>query len=62
LSSTSGCRPEIELGPSDWFKYLHILELPPDFLRSADHAALHALVARIYCEKRRDGDGIRSRR
>ena len=40
-------RPAIELGPPDWFEYLRILELPPDFLRGADHAAFHVLVARL---------------
>ena len=40
-------RPEIELGPPDWFEYLRILGLPPDFLGGADHAAFHVLVARL---------------
>jgi catechol 2,3-dioxygenase-like lactoylglutathione lyase family enzyme len=40
-------RPEIELGPADWPEYLASQELPPDFLATADHAAFHALVARI---------------
>jgi len=40
-------RPEIELGPPDWFEYLRLLELPPDFLRGVDHGAFHVLVARL---------------
>jgi hypothetical protein len=37
--------PEVELGPSDWFEYLRILGLPPEFLADADPAAFHVLVA-----------------
>jgi hypothetical protein len=40
-------RPEIELGPRDWFDYLRILELGPDFLRGSDHLAFHVLIARL---------------
>jgi GNAT superfamily N-acetyltransferase len=40
-------RPEIELGPPDWFEYLRILGVPPGFLRGADPAAFHVLVARL---------------
>ena len=40
-------RPEIELGPTDWFEYLRLLELPPGFLPGADPAAFHVLVARV---------------
>jgi ribosomal protein S18 acetylase RimI-like enzyme len=40
-------RPEIELGPPDWFEYLRILELPAEFLSGADHTAFHILVARL---------------
>jgi GNAT superfamily N-acetyltransferase len=40
-------RPEIELGPPDWFEYLRIIGVPPGFLSGADHAAFHVLVARL---------------
>jgi len=40
-------RPVIELGPPDWFECLRILELGPDFLHGADHAAFHVLIARL---------------
>jgi GNAT superfamily N-acetyltransferase len=40
-------RPEIELGPPDWFEYLRILGVPPGLLSGADHAAFHVLVARL---------------
>jgi hypothetical protein len=40
-------RPKIELGPPDWFEYLRILGVPPGFLRGADPAAFHVLVARL---------------
>jgi len=43
--------PDVEVEPVDWWEYLAMAGLPPDFLRTADHAALHPLVAR-------DGDGI----
>lgn len=43
--------PDIEVAPGDWREYLAMAGLPPDFLRTADHAALHPLVAR-------DGGGI----
>jgi Acetyltransferase (GNAT) family len=39
-------RPQIDLGPADWAEYLTMEGLPPDFLRTADHAAFHLLVAR----------------
>ena len=45
-------RPEIELGPPDWFEYLRILELAAGFLRGADPAAFHVLVARL------DGENV----
>lgn len=44
-------RSDIEVVPADWGEYLAMAGLPPDFLRTADHAALHPLVAR-------DGGGI----
>jgi GNAT superfamily N-acetyltransferase len=40
-------RPDIELGPADWSEYLAAAGLPADFLRGADHAAFHPLVARV---------------
>jgi len=40
-------RPEIELGPTDWFEYLRLLGVPPGFLAGADPAAFHVLVARV---------------
>jgi len=40
-------RPEIELGPPDWFEYLRIIGVPPGLLSGADHAAFHVLVARL---------------
>ena len=39
-------RPEIPLGTPDWPEYLEMEGLPPDFLRTADHAAFHVLAAR----------------
>src|SRR5262249_657079 len=39
-------RPTIELGPADWSEYLAFEGLSPDFLRGADHAPFHVLVAR----------------
>jgi ribosomal protein S18 acetylase RimI-like enzyme len=40
-------RPKIDLGPPDWFEYLRILGVPPGFLRGADPADFHVLVARL---------------
>ena len=40
-------RPRIALGPATWPEYLRSEGLSPDFLRAADHAALHVLVARL---------------
>jgi ribosomal protein S18 acetylase RimI-like enzyme len=45
-------RPEIELGPPDWFAYLRIIGVPPGFLGGADQAAFHVLVARL------DGESV----
>ena len=36
----------MELEPADWSEYLEAEGLPPDFLKTADHAAFHVLVAR----------------
>ena len=47
-------RPEIELGPSDWFEYLRIVGVPPSFLGGADPDAYHVLVARL------DGENVAS--
>jgi ribosomal protein S18 acetylase RimI-like enzyme len=40
-------RPELELGPPDWFEYLRIIGVPSGFLGESDHAAFHVLVARL---------------
>jgi GNAT superfamily N-acetyltransferase len=40
-------RPEIDLGPPDWFECLRIIGVPPGLLGGADHAAFHVLVARL---------------
>ena len=40
-------RPEIELGPSDWSRYLRILGVPPGLTSGANHAAFQILVARL---------------
>ena len=45
-------RPEIELGPPDWFEHLRIIGVPPGLLSGADHAAFHVSVARL------DGDNV----
>jgi GNAT superfamily N-acetyltransferase len=39
-------RPSIALEAAAWSEYLEADGLPPEFLRDADHAALHVLVAR----------------
>ena len=39
--------PQLDLGPPDWFEYLRILGVPPDFLDHADRAAFHILLARL---------------
>jgi ribosomal protein S18 acetylase RimI-like enzyme len=39
-------RPDLEIATADWPEYLRAEGLAPDFLRAADHAALHLLVAR----------------
>ena len=38
--------PDVQLGPAEWSEYLEYEGLAPDFLRGADHAAFHVLVAR----------------
>jgi ribosomal protein S18 acetylase RimI-like enzyme len=45
-------RPELELAPRDWAEYLRIVGVPPDFLRGADPAAYHVLIARL------DGENV----
>jgi ribosomal protein S18 acetylase RimI-like enzyme len=45
-------RPEIELGPADWFEYLRIVGVPRDFLARADPAEYHILIARL------DGENV----
>ncbi len=62
-STTSACpRPQIELGPPDWFEYARIIGVRQGLLSGADHAAFHVLVARLGRRERRDCDGVRSRR
>jgi GNAT superfamily N-acetyltransferase len=39
-------RPQADLGPAGWSEYLTMEDLPPEFLRTADHAAFHLLAAR----------------
>ena len=39
--------PEVELGPPDWFEYLRIVGVSPDFLSNADPRAYHILVGRL---------------
>jgi GNAT superfamily N-acetyltransferase len=40
-------RPHIAVQSADWGEYLKSESLPPDFLKGADHAAFHVLVARL---------------
>ena len=40
-------RPDIELATPDWWEYLRIVGVPPNFLRGADPGAYHILVARL---------------
>ncbi len=40
-------RPEIELGPADWFEYLRVVGVPRDFLALANPAEYHVLLARL---------------
>lgn len=40
-------RPDIELGSLDWGSYMRLSDLPPDFLRNADHSAFRLRVARL---------------
>ena len=40
-------RPEVDLGPPDWFEYLRIVGVPAGFLSGADPTAFHILVARL---------------
>jgi GNAT superfamily N-acetyltransferase len=40
-------RPTIRLQSADWAEYLKSQGLSPDFLKGADHAAFHVLVARF---------------
>jgi GNAT superfamily N-acetyltransferase len=39
--------PGIPLESADWAEYLKFEDLPPDFLKTADHAAFNVLVARV---------------
>jgi GNAT superfamily N-acetyltransferase len=45
-------RPQLDLGPPDWFEYLRILGVPRNFLDHADQAAFHILLARL------DGENV----
>jgi ribosomal protein S18 acetylase RimI-like enzyme len=45
-------RPELDLAPPDWFEYLRIVGVAPDFLSAADPTAYHIVVARL------DGDSV----
>lgn len=45
-------RPVIELRPADWSDYLRLLEVQPDFLRRADPASYHILIAGL------DGESV----
>ena len=47
LGDTPLSRPDVELGPPDWFEYLRILGVPPGFLSGANQAAYRVLVARL---------------
>lgn len=38
--------PDVDIAPVDWSDYLRYEALPADFLKGADHAALHVLAAR----------------
>jgi ribosomal protein S18 acetylase RimI-like enzyme len=40
-------RPQIELGDPDWFEYLRIVGVAPEFLKNADRAAHRILTARL---------------
>jgi GNAT superfamily N-acetyltransferase len=40
-------RPEIELGATDWCRYLRLFGLPSGLLAGADHTAFHLAVARL---------------
>src|SRR5919201_5193800 len=44
--------PDIELATPDWWEYLRIVGVPPNFLRGADPGAYHILVARL------DGENV----
>jgi GNAT superfamily N-acetyltransferase len=39
-----------QLGTASWPEYVHYEGLPPDFLATADHQALHVLVIREACD------------
>ena len=54
-------RPEIELGPTDWFEYLRLLGVPPGFLPWCRPRRLSRPGRTRRRGERRNGDGIRSR-
>jgi len=45
-------RPQLALGPPNWHEYLRIVGVAPDFLRTADPAAYHIVLARL------DGENV----
>jgi ribosomal protein S18 acetylase RimI-like enzyme len=45
-------RPEVDLAAPDWFEYLRIVGVPPNFLERADPSVYHVLVARL------DGENV----
>jgi GNAT superfamily N-acetyltransferase len=55
-------RPHIAVQSADWGEYLKSESLPPDFLKGADHAAFHVLVARLDCGIYNVGTAAEARR
>lgn len=45
-------RPQIELGPPDWYEYLRLVGVPAQFLAHADRAAYRILVGQL------DGESV----
>ena len=44
--------PDLDLAPPDWAEFLRVVEVPPDLLAGADHAAFDVLLARV------DGEAV----
>lgn len=40
-------RRAVDVVPADWFEYLRVLGMPPEFLAGADPAAFHVLTVRL---------------